>query len=210
MKAKSTIKRRNRDAGQIEKEAVKDVGTALQRALYGRKRTLAAQAVWIYRVCEKNRKPLDVKAVDPARLKEAVGEMADLVVRFGLSAGYLCKVFLEAVEKRDGNALREMAGALEMVELHPKPLDWKRLHILNLRGLFDNESDYWTAKQLAGWLEYPDYPIGSLREAGRRAEARAPESDDGYSDVRRLAKRLKFPLAKGKTGRPKKADLKVK
>ncbi len=186
--------------GQIAKAAETDAGEAMTLATYGFKPTPAQRAVWKYlsHHKEKGWKP---------------GTAADYDL--GGPAYFLCQLFLEAVNKRDFDTLRDIATALKKPQLydvnHSGPYmmysqdqDSRKLEILKLGRMLDHFGERFTAKQLAGWLVRPLGPIGmpGLDKIKRQAEAQAPPTDDNYRALRRIAKSLKFPFAK--TGRPKK------
>jgi hypothetical protein len=175
MKPNRTIKRRNRLEGQIAKAAESDVGVALQLAVHGHKFTPPETAVWIYLACQGFKKKPGVRTMAP-------GHALNLV-----------DVFLDAVDRRDGDTLREITRAVETFPVdsaEPPSADMRRALVLNWKRYCESTGEKQTLKQLACYVYGP----------------KAALTADHYSALRRLAKTFKSPLAKDKIGRPKKSD----
>ena len=195
MKTKRTVKRRKRLEGEIAKAAKVGAGEAMTLATYGCIPTLAQRIVWNYLSHQKE------KGWKP-------GVKTDYYL--GGAAYPLCQLFLDAVNGRDLNALRDIATAVKNPqlyevthsgpEMYSQTQDSQRRAILYLKRILDWMGKKWTVKQLAGYLEAPvtKISVADIDQMARQAEARAPQSVDGYSALRRLAKSLNFPLAKDK------------
>jgi len=182
VKKKRTIKRRNRLESQIVKAAQTNENEALALAAMGGQRPLVEQAVWVYLLGKEIEKE-QLFDNDPDGTKRA------------LATKMLCTLFLDAVDQRDGNMLRAIARAAENFERNPA--DQLRHDILLIKGILDRSGGTVTVQFLAAWIH-------EMR-TGKLPKAPLP-TEDSYSRLRRLAKSLKFPLAKDKIGRPKKAE----
>jgi hypothetical protein len=100
-------------------------------------------------------------------------------------AGRLAQAMLDAATRGDGNALRTVAKVVETwkpssPQAHPQ---WA--HVLTLKEILDERNERMQVSELAKLLNYP-------------------KTDDGFSALRRLAHRLKFPIAPAKPGAPRK------
>jgi hypothetical protein len=187
MKPQRAIKRRNRREGQIAREAQTNMNAAVELARYGRYLTPLEREVWTY-----------LSQMESAK-------------RFGLkkpfspqAAGRLFRWFLDAVDRRDGNALREMARAVDNFQPDSPPEDSLRADILILKSHLDSRGQKMT---------FREFCIAINRRVGIPAidkaiqEVRISDCSPCFkipdSTLRCLAKELKFPLVKEKTGRPK-------
>jgi hypothetical protein len=177
------IKRRKRLEGQIEALASKDAGAAQELAQYGRNRSQLEQAVWLYlfgrEVCQDER---TYGKLDPVA-KERTRYLAQ-------SATALCELFLDAVDRRDGDALRTIARDVEGFERYPQEADPQRAGILSLKNILDQSGEKMTIARLAALLNRKfagDPAIPFVRA-------------DGHKQLRDLATDLKFPIAPDKRG----------
>jgi hypothetical protein len=191
MKPKRSIKRRKRLEGQIAKEAQTNVNAALELARYGRHPTPMEKEVWTYLSDIECGKRFGLKQPFPA-----------------IQAGRLCRLFLDAVRNREGNTLRNMARAVENFQSDSPPVDELRKDILILKARLDHSGEKMTFKDaciaLNRRLGIPalDEAIlnGSISGDGTSSFLKVPDST-----LRHYLKTLHFPLAKERTGRPKKS-----
>ena len=96
----------------------------------------------------------------------------------------------------DAKTLQAIARAVETFQPYPKAIDSLRAGILCLKNILDSKGQTMTVKRLAALL--------NRKLAGDIPKA--PATQDSFSRLRRLAKNLRFPLKKDKTGRPKKGE----
>ena len=188
MKPKHTTKQRNRLEGQIAKEAETNVLAAWELARYGRHPTPLEQEVWAY-----------LSEIESAK-------------RFGLKtpfhplgAGRLFRWFLDAVDRRDGDALRDMAKAVESFQSDSSPpLDELRAKILTLKSSLDYRGKKMTFKEICIAL---NVRVGVPASDKAIQEGKISDCDPCFkipdSTLRYHLRKLHFPLTKDKTGRPK-------
>lgn len=182
------IKRRNRIERQITKLAQTNADEALLLAKQGRRSTTAENAVFAYLIFKEIHEDKSLNDFDPGGTKRTIALRR---VTVGL-----CKLFLDALHRHDGDALRAITRAAEDYEKLPEQEDRLRADILILKGILDLNGDTMNVKYLS-----------TVLNSNRTGEhSKVPATQDSYSYLRRLAKSLKFPLAKDKIGRPKKAD----
>jgi hypothetical protein len=187
MKRKA-IKRRKRLEGQIEALAKRDPEAAQKLAQYGKVRSELEEAIWHYlferEACQDTHyEKTDPGAKEPTRSLE-------------LSAIRLCELFLDAVERRDGEALRTIAAEVEGFKRYSPAADTNRAHILCLKNILDERGGKMTIARLAALL--------NRKLAGDPLVA--PPTQDSHSQLRNLARTLKFPIAKDKRGPRKIAE----
>jgi hypothetical protein len=178
----------SRVEGKIDKRAKTDAEAALELALYGRIRTPAEKAVRLYLFGKEACQTTLDKGAD-ADGKESATYSAQ-------NAASLCELFIDAVDRRDAKTLQAIARAVETFQPYPKAIDSLRAGILCLKNILDSKGQTMTVKRLAALL--------NRKLAGDIPKA--PATQDSFSRLRRLAKNLRFPLKKDKTGRPKKGE----
>jgi hypothetical protein len=187
MKPERIIKRRKRLEGQIAKEAQTNVLAAWELVRYGRRPTPLEQEVWAYlsqKECGKRfgfKKPLPLQA-----------------------ASRLCRLVLDAVDNCDGNTLREMASAAENFQPDSRLMDSLRANILTLKSSLDSRGQKMTFKQacIALNVRVGVPSIDRDIQKGLISDC-SPQFKTPDSTLRYYLKKLHFPLAKDKTGRPK-------
>jgi hypothetical protein len=209
MKQERTIKTRNRDAGQIATEAQSDLWTAHEIAVHGRKRTPLARAIWkyLYMMDDGFADSLRDRKMKLAFLRggpaikdwlesnEGDEAVQSPIVYRRAAAGELCKLFLDAVKRRDVPALKQIASEVKQFTLDPPAMDLLRAGILTLKSMLEQRREKMTINDLAALL--------NRRSIFDNPEA--PSTENGHAKLRELAKALRFPIAKDKIGRPKKA-----
>jgi hypothetical protein len=177
------MRKRARMEGRIEQTAKKSPSAALELARQGRVRSEVESALWSYlwgyEVFDKSPKS-DRMALAPV----FEGGMENCTMR-------LCMMFFDAVEKGDSDALRQMADELDRFQqttkAHVRSKDPRREFLLHAKLYLEKKGQTITVRRLA-----------ELQ--------RLSPTDDGNSQLRRLAKRLGVPLAKEPSGRPKNPD----
>jgi hypothetical protein len=188
LKTKHTIKPRNRLAGQIAKAAHANPDAARELAFYGEHLTEEEKAVYVYLKLHKTIWQHEfIKKNDPDGAKQTLAQLE--------STATLWKLFFDSVNRLDGDALRAMASELERYKrknYEGKSVrgDSLRRDILSLKQKMEQSGHTISVKYLAKLLN-------------AMTPVRVPATDDGYSQLRRLAKGLNFRLAKGTRGRPK-------
>jgi hypothetical protein len=184
---KGPVKRRNRKEGQIARLAKTDPRAAEEMATYGRKRSEFEKLVDCYLATEDSLK----RNFQSEKSKDS-DDYRNTLRNLEQEAGWICELFLEAVERRDGEALRTIAKQLDMWGKFPEFEDPLRAQILCLKNILEEKGGTMTIPRLAALL--------SQKMGGD--PAKAPQTEDGYSSLRRIAKSVNFPVAK--TGRPQK------
>ncbi|MDB6110468.1 MAG: hypothetical protein JWR69_2218 [Pedosphaera sp.] len=169
--------KRNTLAKQIEAQA--DTDKAIEVAIYGhlltpieRTTTQYLYFSWEVRYCIETGPSGDYP--DLKHSTEAANDCRD----------DLAQAMMDAVDKKDGEALRFIADLIENFEPLPVPAAKQRAHILTLKRILDERGDTMPICRLAELLHYPP-------------------TDDSYSALRRLCLKLKFPLETAKRGAPK-------
>lgn len=108
---------------------------------------------------------------------------------------YLCSVFLEAIRKKNGQKILDIAQAVWFLNgVFGKIADKERAHLLSLKGYFDTHGIKWTIQQIAHSLQ---------QSKGLPIE---DHNKDGFSALRRKCKKLGVPIAKSRRGRRKKTQ----
>ncbi len=114
----------------------------------------------------------------------------------------LARFTLETLDNADAQKWKALFAARHSAitappfnHISPEP---KRAHILFLKTALDATGAQMTLAELAARLEAKTG--ADLQQANIAAVMKRPAPDDGYSWLRKLAKELKFPLAKGRRG----------
>jgi len=160
------------------------LAVAHELARFGRKLTPLERALRFY-LFLKGPPPESMKTLDPS------GEVTARLT--SQSASSLSALFLDAVDRRDGDSLRDLALAVEQFERFPAPADSWRARILRIKAVLIVQGETVTVKQLATLL------AGNSLSPSQPP----PPTKDDYAYLRRVAKSLGVPLAK--PGRPKKS-----
>lgn len=172
-------KHRKRVEAEIYALAQHDPEAAEELVLYGRNRTEAELATWLYLWGVEH---LKRNAGAPLPTRREIEE----------SAEELCRVFLDAVDKRDTEALSQITSEVKHFQYH-LPYDHVKAGILTLRNILEKGGRKMTIPRLAALL--------NRKLVG--APPVAPPTADGYSNLRQKAKKLKFPIAPSKRGKEK-------
>lgn len=109
----------------------------------------------------------------------------------------LCIELLQAILNRDGDAFRSLADFVEKWTYLKQPEDSARWEILLLKKRCELAGRKMNIKEVASYLN---------RKCGKRYSI---FSDDGHAALRRLCKKMKFPITPDAKGRPKKQTRKV-
>lgn len=126
----------------------------------------------------------------------AVGK--ERIEKLSLDSGsLLSKHLFDAILKRDADALRALADFVEKWSPVEQAVDNPRRQILLLKGRCEYECSKMTVRAVADHLN---------REIGTKFPI---QTTDGLAALRRLLKRLKFPIAPDAKGRPKKETRKA-
>lgn len=107
----------------------------------------------------------------------------------------LCSIFLDAIQKRDGQKIWEIAQAvwfLKGVFESKTPVDKERAHLLSIKQYLDMEGIKWPIQMV----------VYSLEQA---TGMKIKDQGDGFSALRKKCKALGLPLGKTRRGRRKKA-----
>ena len=107
----------------------------------------------------------------------------------------LCSIFLEAIQRRDGHKVWEIAQAvwfLKNVFESKTPADSERAHLLSIKQYLDNTGEKWPMQMVVYSLE--QFTGKKIKDQG-----------DGFSALRKKCKALGVPIAKSRRGRRKKA-----
>lgn len=166
-----------------------DTGTALQIALRGRVLSKVEQDTdqflfWY----DGNQKLIKLGQ------KESNPERKSYTENVISTAESLSVELLTAIVNRDAGALRRVADFVETWKRFAPIADGKRAGILSLKQILDKRGEKMTIQKLAGLLNRKlagDTPV-------------IPDTDDGHASLRRLAKKLKFPIAPDAKGQSKK------
>ena len=168
---------------QLARAARENPDAARQLAMLGGQRTLVEKAVWLYLNNREIIKDRCYKDYDPDGKKHLLATSRDVSI--------LCRLFLKALDERDGATLRAIARAVEKHERNPARWNPLPLHILHIKDMVDQSGGTMTVEFLA-----------KLFTAGQTGKfPTEPPTAALRAQVRRAAKRLDFPLAK--RGRPK-------
>jgi hypothetical protein len=202
VKTKIAFKQRNRLEGQIAKAAqTGDLEGAMELARFGRRLAPIEKAVRTY-LCQ--REALWKAFPTEAERKNKPIEFEHSRRRHEELTSNLCRLFLDAVIKRNGEPLRLAAKEIEAYSPDESPKDKKRWALLCLKAIQAHLGKPWTAKYLASTLIFN--PQTKTSKASASPLAPEVQRVDSYSQLRRLAKSLGMPLAKDTIGKPQKTD----
>jgi hypothetical protein len=196
-------KERNRNPGQIEKLAHSNPVDAQGLAIYGRLRSDVEKIVSWYlhdvaafeRASRPDNSPTWLKTLLTSR-----PSLAELHQAVRDSEERLCKMSLAAARNRDVKTLRAIADAVEGHDPHAPADDGIRADVLMFKEILCSQNRTMELTQLAK-LVLPIKP-----DLLNPAKAHNYNGDD-LSWLRRVAKKLNFPLTKAKPGRPTKSRL---
>jgi hypothetical protein len=99
----------------------------------------------------------------------------------GLVRAELCKVFLSAIDNHDSKKIYEIGRAIDALDRHTSEADRNRASILTIKKMLDKSGDKWTIRELAEVIDWHDM-----------------KPDDGFSQLREICKKLKFPLKRSR------------
>jgi hypothetical protein len=111
-----------------------------------------------------------------------------------MSASDLCSVFLDAVDSGNANDIHAIADAVASYPARKASCDQTRTAIISLKQILGKRGDAMPISKLAALLNRKlagDDPV-------------IPATEDSHAALRRLAKKLGFPIAKEPVGRPRK------
>jgi hypothetical protein len=185
-KSKPVSKQRRTLAKQIRTRAAKDSLAAFALAWRGQQFSEIKQLLDLYyhELSElqkiESKHESFVEILCKSTLTKEVGE--------GLRLAYqkkqkkhevrLCEIFLNSIKSRDAAKIIEIADAVKFLKTFKESGDPKRREVLDWKDILDKHGVRWPIKILAHVLHWPK-----------------EHSADGFSQLRRLCRELKFPLA---------------
>jgi hypothetical protein len=160
-------------------------------ALYGRRLSKIESCCHVFLETHCTLPELDDKENDICRELNIAGTDKELALKsFSEIKVFLSIQILEAILKRDSKAIQSLADFVKRWTPHRTPEDGLRWEILLLKKRNEIAGRKMTVKQVAQYLN-------------RRYKKNSPtQTDDGLAGLRRLLKRLKFPIASDAKGRP--------
>jgi KaiC/GvpD/RAD55 family RecA-like ATPase len=162
-------------------EAQQDMQQANELAMYGRILAPIERKVWQYLFFKEGHNRCIAAGQDENNMDRRCCYDSS---RF--SASELLSSILEAIDRKDGTTIRLVADAVENYGKRQR-YDDMRAYLLALKSILTKKDETITLRKLAEIL-------------------REPETEDSFAVLRRMAKRLKFPLAQDRVGRPRKGD----
>lgn len=174
-------------------EAQPEAGKTDFAELYGRRLTKLESCCHVFLHCHSHLPQINENDKEFCRELGIDGTDKERCLKlFAESKMLLCIEFLQAILNRDGEALRQLADFVEKWTYLKSPEDNTRWEILLLKKRCELAGRKMKLKQVADYLN---------RRYGKNNPT---QTADGLAALRRLCKKMKFPIAPATKGRPKK------
>lgn len=176
-------------------EAPPDAGKTDFAELYGRRLTKLESCCHVFLHCHSHLPEINENDKDFCRELGMDGTDKERCLKlFSDSKMLLCIELLQAILNRDCNALRSLASFIEKWTYLKSPVDKMRWEILLLKKRCELAGRKMKIKEVADYLN---------RKTGKNDPIKTV---DGLAALRRLCKKMKFPIVPDAKGRPRKKE----